>query len=156
MATIFKTPAELADAVGKQLGKSEWITVTQEQINKFADATGDHQWIHVDVERAKKGPFGAPIAHGYLTLSLVSLFLPQIVEVHGISMGVNYGTDKVRFPAPVLVGSKLRGSGELLKVENVGGDGVQATVRVTVEIDGKEKPACVVETISRYYPAPAA
>jgi acyl dehydratase len=153
MATIFKTPTELAGAVGKQLGKSEWITVTQEQINKFADATGDHQWIHVDVERAKKGPFGAPIAHGYLTLSLVSLFLPQIVEVHGISMGVNYGTDKVRFPAPVLVGSKLRGSGELLKVENVGGGGVQATVRVTVEIDGKEKPACVVETISRYYPA---
>jgi acyl dehydratase len=155
MPTIFKTPSDLAGAVGKQLGKSEWITVTQEQINKFADATGDHQWIHVDVERAKKGPFGAPIAHGYLTLSLVSLFLPQIVEVHGISMGVNYGTDKVRFPAPVPVGSKIRGSGELLKVENVSGGGVQATVRVTVEIDGKDKPACVVETISRFYPAAA-
>jgi acyl dehydratase len=142
VATIFKHPSELAAAIGKHLGKSEWITVTQE-----------HQWIHVDVERAKKGPFGGPIAHGYLTLSLVSLFLPQIMEVHGISMGVNYGTDKVRFPAPVPAGSKIRGSGELLKVESVGGGGVQATVRVTVEIDGKDKPACVVETISRYYPA---
>ena len=156
MATVFKKPSELAAAVGKQLGKSEWIAITQERINKFADATGDHQWIHIDVERAKKGPFGAPIAHGYLTLSLVSLFLPQIMEVHGISMGVNYGTDKVRFPAPVLVGSKIRGSGELTKVEDVAGGGVQATVRVTIEIDGKDKPACVVETISRYYPAAAA
>ena len=153
MATVFKSPNDLGAAVGKQLGKSEWMQITQERINKFADATGDHQWIHVDVERAKKGPFGAPIAHGYLTLALVSLFLPQIMEVHGISMGVNYGTDKVRFPAPVPAGSKVRGSGELLKVENVAGGGVQATVRITVEIDGKDKPACVVDTISRYYPA---
>jgi acyl dehydratase len=155
VATVFKNPSELAGTVGKQLGKSEWIEITQDRINKFADATGDHQWIHVDVERAKKGPFGAPIAHGYLTLSLVSLFLPQIVEVHGISMGVNYGTDKVRFPAPVPVGSRIRGSGEMLKVESVGGGGVQATVRVTIEIEGKDKPACVVETISRFYPAAA-
>jgi acyl dehydratase len=153
MATVFQSPKELAGSVGKQLGKSEWITITQDRINRFADATEDHQWIHVDVEKAKNGPFGAPIAHGYLTLSLVSMFLPQIVEVHGISMGVNYGTDKVRFPAPVPVGSKLRGSAELVKVEEVGGGGVQATVRVTVEIDGKDKPACVVDTISRYYPA---
>ena len=153
MPTVFKSPNDLAAAVGKQLGKSEWMQVTQDRINKFADATDDHQWIHVDVERAKRGPFGAPIAHGYLTLSLVSLFLPQIMEVHGISMGVNYGTDKVRFPAPVPAGSKLRGSGELVKVENVGGGGVQATVRVTVEIEGKDKPACVVDTISRYYAA---
>jgi acyl dehydratase len=155
MPTVFKNPTELEGAVGKQLGKSEWITITQDRINTFADATGDHQWIHVDVERAKKGPFGAPIAHGYLTLSLVSLFLPQIMEVHGVSMGVNYGTDKVRFPAPVPVGSKIRGSGELLKVESVGGGGVQATVRVTIEIEGKDKPACVVDSIARFYPAPA-
>jgi len=150
MATIFNTPSELKAAVGKQLGHSDWLEITQGRINLFADATGDHQWIHVDPERAKKGPFGAPIAHGYLTLSLVSLFLPQIVEVRGISMGVNYGTDKVRFPAPVPVGSRVRGSGELLAVEEVKG-GVQATVRVTVEIEGKDKPACVVDTISRFY-----
>jgi len=153
MATVFDAPKDLSAAVGKQLGQSEWIEITQDRINKFADATGDHQWIHVDVERAKKGPFGAPIAHGYLTLSLVSLFLPQIMQVHGISMGVNYGTDKVRFPSPVPVGSRIRGSGELVKVEEVSGGGVQATVRVTVEIEGKDKPACVVDTISRYYPA---
>jgi acyl dehydratase len=153
MPTIFNSPKDLAAAVGTKLGHSEWIAILQERINQFADATGDHQWIHVDVERAKKGPFGAPIAHGYLTLSLVSMFLPQIMEVHGISMGVNYGTDKVRFPSPVPVGSRLRGSGELVKVEEVSGGGVQATVRVTVEIEGKEKPACVVDTISRYYPA---
>jgi acyl dehydratase len=152
MATVFKNPGELKSAVGRKLGTSEWLTITQERINLFADATGDHQWIHVDAERAKKGPFGATIAHGYLTLSLVSSFLPQIVEVHGISMGINYGTDKVRFPSPVTVGSRVRGSGELVAVEDVKG-GVQATVRVTVEIDGKDKPACVADTISRYYTA---
>jgi acyl dehydratase len=152
MATVFNSPAELKAAVGKQLGKSDWMEITQDRINRFADATGDHQWIHVDVERAKKGPFGAPIAHGYLTLSLVSLFLPQIVEVRGISMGVNYGTEKVRFPAPVTVGSRIRGSGELVSIEDVKG-GVQAVVRVTVEIEGKDKPGCVVDTISRYYAA---
>ena len=152
MATVFNSPAELKAAVGKPLGKSEWMEITQDRINLFADATGDHQWIHVDVERAKKGPFGAPIAHGYLTLSLVSLFLPQIVEVRNISMGVNYGTEKVRFPAPVTVGSRIRGSGELVSVEDVKG-GVQAVVRVTVEIEGKDKPGCVVDTISRFYAA---
>ena len=152
MATVFNSPAELKAAVGKQLGKSEWMEITQDRINLFADATGDHQWIHVDVERAKKGPFGAPIAHGYLTLSLVSLFLPQIVEVRGISMGINYGTEKVRFPAPVPVGSRIRAGGELVGVEDVKG-GVQAVVRVTVEIEGKDKPGCVVDTISRFYAA---
>ena len=152
MPTVFKTPNDLAAAVGTQLGKSEWIQVTQDRINKFADATGDHQWIHVDVERAKKGPFGAPIAHGYLTLSLVSLFLPQIMEVHGIAMGVNYGVDKVRFPAPVPVGSRIRGRGEIVAVEEVKG-AVQAIVRVSVEIEGGERPACVVDTISRFFPA---
>ena len=152
MATIFTSPADLGKAVGQHLGYSEWLTITQERINQFADATGDHQWIHVDPVRAKDGPFGACIAHGYLTLSLVNLFLPQIVEVRGIRMGVNYGVDKVRFPAPVRVGARIRGGGELVKAEEVK-DGVQATVRVTVEIEGSDRPACVADTISRFYPA---
>ncbi len=153
MATVFTTPAELKNAVGKHLGSSDWLEITQARINQFADATGDHQWIHVDPERAKTGPFGACIAHGYLTLSLVNMFLPQIVQVQGIKMGVNYGADKVRFPAPVLVGARVRGSGELIHVEDVKGGAVQATIRVTVEIEGKERPACVVDTISRFVPA---
>jgi acyl dehydratase len=152
MATVFNTPAELEQAVGKHLGVSEWLQIDQDRIDKFAEATGDHQWIHVDPERAKVGPFGACIAHGYLTLSLVNLFLPEIVEVRGISMGVNYGADKLRFPAPVPVGSRVRGSGELIKVEVVKGGAVQSTVRVTVEIEGSDRPACVIETISRYFP----
>ncbi len=151
MARIFKTPAELKSALGEHLGYSDWLEMTQDRINKFADATGDQQWIHVDPERAKQGPFGACIAHGYLTLALVNLFLPQIVEVRGISMGVNYGSDRLRFPAPVPVGSRIRGGAELTQVEEVKG-GVQATIRVTVEVEGQERPACVVETISRYYP----
>ena len=108
MPTIFESPKELLDAVGRSLGESEWLEIDQDRIDKFADATGDHQWIHVDPERAKDGPFGACIAHGYLTMSLVNLFLPQIVDVRGISMGVNYGADKLRFPAPVPVGSRVR------------------------------------------------
>ncbi|MBW2288444.1 MAG: MaoC family dehydratase [Deltaproteobacteria bacterium] len=153
MGTVFETPEELKDAVGKQLGKSDWLKITQQRIDLFAEATGDHQWIHVDPERAKSGPFGATIAHGYLTQSLVNKFLPEIVEVRGISMGVNYGADKIRFPAPVPVGSKLRGSAELVRVEEVKNGGIQATVRVTVEIEGNDRPACVIDTISRYYPA---
>lgn len=151
MTSIFKTPAELLDAVGKQLGKSDWLEIDQERINLFADATGDHQWIHVDPQKAAEGPFGATIAHGYLTLALVNLFLPQIVDVQGISMGVNYGCGKVRFPAPVKVNSRVRGSGQLVEAETVKG-GVQATIRLTVEIEGGDRPACVVDTISRYYP----
>jgi acyl dehydratase len=151
MPTVFESPSDLDRAVGQHLGYSDWLEITQERIDKFADATGDHQWIHVDPERAKDGPFGACIAHGYLTQSLVNLFLPQIVEVRGISMGVNYGADRVRFPAPVPVGSRVRGGAELLKVEPVKG-GVQATIRVTVEIEGSERPGCVIDTISRYYP----
>ncbi len=151
MPRIFKTPADLTSALGEHLGYSEWLEITQDRINKFADATGDQQWIHVDPERAKQGPFGACIAHGYLTLALVNLFLPQILEVRGISMGVNYGSDRLRFPAPVPVGSRIRGGGELIQLEEVKG-GVQATIRVTVEVEGQERPACVVETISRYYP----
>ena len=154
MPTIFQHPSALAAAVGKHLGYSDWLEITQDRVDGFADATGDHQWIHVDPERAKSGPFGGTIAHGYLTLSLVNLFLPQIMEVRGISMGVNYGADKLRFPAPVKVGARVRGGGELLKVETVKGGAVQATVRVTVEIEGGDRPGCVVETISRYVPAP--
>ncbi len=151
MPRIFKTPQDLKSALGEHLGYSDWLEMTQDRIDKFADATGDHQWIHIDPERAKAGPFGACIAHGYLTLSLVNLFLPQIVEVQGISMGVNYGSDRLRFPAPVPVGSRIRGGAELTQVEEVKG-GVQATIRVTVEVEGQDRPACVVETISRYYP----
>ena len=152
MATIFQTPAELSSSIGKHLGHSAWMEVTQQRIQLFADATDDQQWIHVDPERAKQGPFGAPIAHGYLTLSLVNRFLPEIVEVRGISMGVNYGADRIRFPAPVRVGSRIRGGAELIEVENTKDGGVQAKIRVTVEIEGSERPACVVDTISRYYP----
>ncbi len=151
MTTVFRHPSELAARVGQQLGSSDWLQIDQERINLFADATGDHQWIHVDPEKAKDGPFGQCIAHGYLTLSLVNLFLPQIVDVQGVKMGVNYGCDKVRFPAPVPVGSRVRGSGELVAVEEIKG-AVQAVVRVTVEIEGSDRPACVVDTISRYFP----
>ncbi len=151
MTTIFKTPADLKGAVGQRLGTSEWLEITQSRIDLFAEATGDHQWIHVDPERAKDGPFGACIAHGYLTQSLVNMFLPEILEVQGISMGINYGANKLRFPAPVPVGSKVRGTGELLSAEDVK-ECVQAVVRVTVEIEGNDRPACVIDTISRYYP----
>ena len=152
MPTVFNHPSDLKAAIGKNLGHTEWLEITQDRINKFADATGDHQWIHVDPERAKNGPFGATIAHGYLTLSLAPYFMPKLIEVNNVKMGINYGTNKVRFPAPVPVGSKLRGKGELLEVEEVKG-GVQSVLRVTIEIQGEDKPACVVETISRYYPS---
>ncbi len=137
-------------AVGAHLGFSDWTTVTQEQVNTFAEATGDHQWIHVDVERANaESPFGGPIAHGYLTLSLTNLFLPQVVEVQGISAGLNRGTGKIRFPAPVPVGSRLRGGVELVAVDDVAG-GIDTTMVITVEREGADKPVCVVESLSRY------
>ena len=149
MPTSFERPADLLGAVGTDLGTTDWLEITQERVDQFADATGDHQWIHVDPERAKDGPFGGTIAHGYLTLSLVNTFLPDLLEVRNISMGVNYGTDKTRFPAPVPVGSRIRGSGEITKADEVKG-GVQVHVTVTVEIEGGDRPACVVETISRF------
>lgn len=152
MTTVFTTPAELLQRVGEPLGHSAWLTLDQARIDLFAEATGDHQWIHVDPQSAAKGPFGACIAHGYLTLALVNLFLPQLLEVRGISMGVNYGCDRVRFPNVVRVGSRVRGRAELVAAEEVKG-GVQATVRVSVEIEGEERPGCVVDTISRYYAA---
>lgn len=151
MTVVFKTPHELNDKVGEQLDTTEWMVIDQDRINLFADATGDHQWIHVNPEKAKDGPFGACIAHGYLTLSLVNFFLPQIIDVQGIKMGVNVGLDKVRFPNPVKVGSKIRGVGELVSVEEIKG-GIQSVVRVTVEIEGEDRPACVADTISRYFP----
>ena len=143
--------AAVLAAVGQDLGTTGWITVTQQRIDTFADATGDHQWIHVDPERARSGPFGACVAHGYLTLSLANLFLPELVSYRRLKLGVNYGCDKVRFPAPVKVGSRLRGRGLVLAAEPVKGDGVQVTVRVSVEIEGADKPGCVVDTISRLY-----
>src|SRR5690606_1427909 len=146
----FETPQSLLAAQGQDLGHSEWLEITQERINQFADATGDHQWIHVDVERAKTGPFGAPIAHGFLTLSLTSLFLPELLSVEKASMGVNYGMNRVRFPSPVKVGSRIRGVGKLLAAEEIKG-GVQATIEITVEIEGASKPACVVEFLARFY-----
>ncbi|HLI53209.1 MAG TPA: MaoC family dehydratase [Acidimicrobiales bacterium] len=140
----------LKDKVGEHLGFSDWHTVTQEQVNLFADATGDHQWIHVDVERAKAGPFGAPIAHGYLTLSLTPALLAEVLEVSGVSMGINYGLNRLRFPSPVPVGSKLRAGVVLGGVEDVEG-GVQVTLNVTFEIEGGTKPACVAEVLFRYF-----
>ena len=151
MVSVFATPDDLLDAVGQELGHSEWITVDQGRIDTFAEATGDHQWIHVDPEAAAAGPFGATIAHGYLTLALTNLVLPQIVRVEGISMGVNYGVNRVRFPQPVLVGSRLRASATLMSADELpGGAGVQTVITVTVEIEGQAKPACVVESVSRF------
>lgn len=150
MALVFDSVASVLAARGQSMGPSGWLTVTQERVNQFADATDDHQWIHVDPERAKQGPFGAAIAHGYLTLSLISRFLPELAELRNLKMGVNYGTNKVRFPNAVPVGSRIRAHGELIEAEEVPG-GVQAIIRVTVEIEGQDKPACVAESISRYY-----
>jgi len=150
MATKIDGISGLDQHVGQHLGYSEWHEVTQEQVNLFADATGDHQWIHVDVERAKAGPFGGPIAHGYLTLSLAPTLLDEIVQVTGISMGINYGLNKLRFPSPVPVGSKVRAGATLASVEEVSG-GVQVTLSVTFEVEGGTKPACVAEIVFRYY-----
>jgi acyl dehydratase len=149
-ALILQTPSELLDLVGTTLGPSEPLTITQERIDLFAEATGDHQWIHVDAERAASGPFGSTIAHGYLTLSLASLFLPQLLQVEAASMGVNYGTDRLRFPSPVPVNSTLIATGEVISAEPVKG-GVQVVVRVTIGAEGADRPACVVDTISRFY-----
>jgi acyl dehydratase len=150
MATVFATLDELRGATGTHLGWTDWLEVDQERVNLFADATGDHQWIHVDVERAKaESPFGGPIAHGFLTLALSNLFLPQLLEVRGASAGVNYGTGKVRFPAPVPVGSRVRGGAEVTAVEEITG-GLQTTITITIEVEGSAKPACVIESLSRW------
>jgi len=145
----FTSADDLRGAVGRHLGHSNWVEITQERIDQFADATGDHQWIHVDPVRAKDGPFGTTIAHGYLTLSITNLFLPELLRVPGASMGVNYGANKLRFPAPVPVGSRIRMGCEIIDVTDVPG-GVQVITRNTVEVEGGDKPACVVEAISRF------
>ncbi|MEE4146961.1 MAG: MaoC family dehydratase [Halieaceae bacterium] len=152
MTTIFDNPSALLEAPGRHLGYSDWLEIDQHRIDLFAEATGDHQWIHVDPARAASGPFGKTIAHGYLTLSLANLFLPEIMQVDNVSMGVNYGCEKVRFPAPVPVGSRVRGGGEVISAEEVKG-GVQVVVRMTIEIEGSERPACVIDTVSRFFPA---
>ena len=153
MTTTIKGIEGLRDKVGDHLGYSEWHEVTQEQVNQFADATGDHQWIHVDVERAKAGPFGGPIAHGYLTLSLAPMLLDEVVRVEGISMGVNYGLNKLRFPAPVPVGSKVRLGATLAGLEDIAG-GAQGTIDLVFEVEGKDKPSCVAQAVFRYYSEP--
>jgi acyl dehydratase len=148
--TTFEGLDEVRAAVGRHLGHSDWVTVTQDQVDLFAEATGDHQWIHVDVPRAMaESPFGGPVAHGYLTLALTNRFLPQVVEVRGVCLGVNRGTGKVRFPAPVPVGSRLRAGVELVAVDDVPG-GIDTTMVITVEREGDDKPVCVVESLSRY------
>lgn len=150
MATLFNSPRELLGKEGLGLGVSDWIRIDQARINGFAEVTEDRQWIHVDETRAKQGPFGATIAHGYLTSSLAAWFLPQLLDLRGFTMGVNVGLDRLRFIAPVKVGAKLRARGEILKVEEIKG-AIQSVVRLTVEIEGEDKPACIMDTVSRYY-----
>ncbi|NQY55061.1 MAG: MaoC family dehydratase [Ilumatobacteraceae bacterium] len=150
MTRIIDGLSELKTLVGEHLGYSPYVEVTQEMVNTFADATGDHQWIHVDVERAKQGPFGGPIAHGYLTLSLGPMLAPQVFGVSGITMGVNYGAGKIRFPSPVPVGSNLRLGVTLKSVDDIPG-GAQVVTDFVFEVEGSEKPSCVAEVITRYY-----
>jgi len=148
---IIEDLEELKTMVGQEIGVSDWIKVTQERVNTFAEATGDHQWIHVDPERAKKeSPYGGPIAHGYLTMSLAPYFLQQIMEIKKKRMGVNYGLNKVRFPAPVPVGGKLRMKAEVAEIEEIKG-GIQIVIKMTFEVEGQEKPCCIAEAIYRYY-----
>ena len=148
----FETLADLAACVGQEVAVSDWVTITQEQVNRFAEATGDHQWIHVDVERARSGPFGAPIAHGFLTLSLLPVFFDSSFEIRRAGVGVNYGLNKVRFTAPVPVGSRLRGRLTLLSAEPIERDGLQMLWSVAVEREGADKPVCVAESLVRRYP----
>lgn len=150
MTTHVTSIEELKALVGTHLGYSDYHTVTQDEVNLFADATGDHQWIHVDPERAAAGPFGHTIAHGYFTLSLVPLLTGGLLKLDGVTMGVNYGSNKVRFTSPVPVGSDVRAGATLAAVDEVAG-GVQIAMDVVVEIKGSEKPACVAQTLSRLY-----
>jgi len=151
MKKIFNSLADVAAHVGQDVAISEWLTITQDQVNQFAQATHDHQWIHTDPERAKQGPFGAPIAHGFLTLSLLPCLFESAFEIQPVRMGVNYGLNKVRFTAPVPVGSRLRGHMHLLACDAIEPAGVQMTWRVTVEREGSDKPVCVAESMVRQY-----
>ncbi len=147
----FENLSDLSAFVGQDVAQSDWLTITQEQVNLFAQATGDHQWIHVDVERAKAGPFGAPIAHGFLTLSLLPTFFETALEIRNTRMGVNYGLNKVRFTSPVPVGSRLRARMKLLACDPIDQDGMQMTWHVTVEREGSDKPVCIAESLTRRY-----
>ncbi|MBU6269029.1 MAG: MaoC family dehydratase [Sphingomonadales bacterium] len=151
MAAIVEKPQDLLGMVGTKFGPTDWVRVDQARVNAFADCTGDHQWIHVDVERAQAGPFGGTIAHGYLTMSMINLFLPQLLEVRGFAHAVNVGLDKLRFLAPVVTGRRVRAISEVVSAEEMKG-GIQAVVRVTIEIEGSDRPALVADTISRYFP----
>ena len=149
-ARVFTSVDELRAAVGEEFGPTDWLEVGQERVDRFADATGDHQWIHVDPGRAAAGPFGRTIAHGYLTLSLIPSLTPELFTVEGVTMGVNYGVNKVRFPSPVPVGSRLRASARIAEVTEVSG-GVQLVTAVVIEREGGDKPVCVAETVARFY-----
>jgi acyl dehydratase len=148
----FQTLKELSALAGQEVAVSDWITITQEQVNQFAQATGDHQWIHVDVERAKSGPFGGPIAHGFLTLSLIPRFFESSLKITETRMGVNYGLNKVRFTAPVPVGSRLRARMKLLKSEPIDNGGAQMSWEISIEREGSDKPVCIAESLARHYP----
>ncbi|MBT2232463.1 MaoC family dehydratase [Nonomuraea sp. NEAU-A123] len=143
--------AELTALAGRDLGHTGWLEITQDRVNTFAGATNDYQWIHVDPERAKDGPFGGPIAHGYLTLSLLIPMFNELLDIQGVTMSINYGLNKVRFPSPVKVGAKIRLAGKVAEVEEVPGGGVQMLMDFTVEIDGSGKPACVAQAVYRHY-----
>lgn len=149
MTFRFTSAQEVISAIGTSLGPTDWMTIEQDRIDMFADATGDHQWLHVDPEKAAKGPFGKTIAHGFLTLSLVNMALPELFMPDNLDWGVNYGVDRVRFPAPVPVGSRIRTHGEILAARDLGAM-IETKVRLTVEIEGAEKPACVADTLQRY------
>jgi acyl dehydratase len=148
-ATEFDNPKALLDAIGTTLGPTDWVEITQDRVNKFADATDDHQWIHVDVERAKAGPFGATIGHGFLTMSMCAPFSAQLVRVNNIAMGINYGVNKARFITPVTIPGRIRATGELVEATEVPG-GVQTVVKLTIELEGADKPAAVIEAVTRY------
>jgi len=151
---IFRSVADYLAAVGRSFGPSDWLTIEQPRIDAFAEATGDHQWIHVDAARAARGPFAATIAHGFLTLSLVNYFLPQLLRAEGAQHALNYGCDRVRFPGVVRAGARLRARAEIVGAEDLGGGAVQVKTRVTLEAEGSEKPVCVAETLNRvYFPA---
>ncbi len=159
----YHSVAELEAAVGREIGPTEWFEVDQQRVNGFADDTEDHQWIHIDPERAAKGPFGAPVAHGFLTLSLIPYLTSQLRQVDNVTMGVNYGLDRVRFPTPVRVGSRIRARATVISLDKLSDEAVHLVTRVTIEVEGSEKPACVADMVSRYYftspalaPTPAA
>jgi len=151
MPFVFSSVQEAVDAVGKSLGPSDWVLIDQPRIDMFAEATGDHQWIHVDPVRAADSHFGGTIAHGYLTFSLINMVLPELITAKGMKMGLNYGADRLRFPASVPVGSRVRGSGELVAAKDIGEGVVQTTLRIRMEVKGQDKPGCVADILGRFY-----